>query len=92
MLVTGLGGRVEDSESVKGQGLGCEPHYHGKETVQEVQGFGPDKLVTFARRQSMEKVMTGMGRVSDERSCSLSGPGVVQVQERWEVAVNNILG
>lgn len=40
---------MKDLESVRDGELICEPHFHGKETVQVRQGFGLDRPVPFAR-------------------------------------------
>ena len=39
----------------------------------------------------MEEVLTGMRRISDV-SCSLPVPGVIEVQERRQVEVNDLRG
>ena len=33
----------------------------------------------FSGREALEQVVTGMGRISDDLACSLTGPGVEQV-------------
>ena len=56
------------------------------------QGFGFNGPEPFARLESLEEVVAGMGRVRNDPACSLAGPGVEQVWVGRQVAADGLLG